>query len=172
MNPAIPKEGMARTTYLEAKFGSLDAFHRLEERVVAAGRSEQISFAFERITRTPNTFSAHRLIWYAGWHGCQDLVMESLFKGYFEEGADLGSYPTLTRLTEAAGLDTERFLESNEGVPEVKAEEAEGHRLGIRAVPYFVFNNSHSLSGAQPVEIFVDVLEKIHGERTDGLVRR
>jgi predicted DsbA family dithiol-disulfide isomerase len=158
LNPTMSKDGMERTAYLEAKFGSLDAFWRLEEHVLAAGASEQISFAFEKIERTPNTFLAHRLIWLAGREGCQNAVVDSLFNGYFEEGADIGSIAALVRLAERAGLRTkivEPFFLSDQGTAEVKAEEAAGHRLGIRGVPYFVLNRTHKISGAQPVEVFV-----------------
>ncbi|HEX9156212.1 MAG TPA: DsbA family protein, partial [Nitrospira sp.] len=55
LNPTMPKEGMNRTTYLEAKFGSLEAFRRLEEHMLEAGAEERIAFAFEKIARTPNT---------------------------------------------------------------------------------------------------------------------
>ena len=65
LNPTMPAEGMDRSEYLEGKFGSLDAFRRLEEQVTAAGISERIPFAFEKIIKTPNTFMAHRLLWYA-----------------------------------------------------------------------------------------------------------
>jgi predicted DsbA family dithiol-disulfide isomerase len=172
LNPAMPKEGMDRTAYLEAKFGSFDAFRRLQEHVLAAGASEQIPFAFEKITRTPNTFLAHRLLWYAGRQGCQDMVVDSLFRGYFEEGADIGSTSTLARLAEPAGLDAERFLRSEEGVAEVKAEEAGGHRLGIRGVPYFLLNHINGISGAQPVQVFAAAIKKMHAQREDLLSKR
>ena len=168
LNPTMPEEGMDRTTYLEAKFGSPDAFRRLEEHVLAVGTSEQIHFAFEKIMRTPNTFSAHRLIWYAGRQGRQDLMVESLFKGYFEEGADIGSAPTLARLAAPVGLDAERFLQSDEGVAEVNAEEAAGHRLGIRGVPYFLLNNTYGISGARPVEVLVAAIEKVLAQQAEG----
>lgn len=170
LNPTMPKEGMDRTAYLEAKFGSLDAFRRLEGHILAAGASEAIPFAFEKIARTPNTFSAHRLIWYAGQQGCQDEVVDSLFRGYFEEGADIGSSEALTRLAASAGLDAERFLRSGEGVAEVKAEEAAGHGLGIRGVPYFVFNNRSAISGAQPAEDFVATIQKVRAQQAEGLM--
>ena len=130
---------------------------------------EQIPFAFEKIMRTPNTFLAHRLIWYAQRQGCQDVMVDSLFKGYFEEGTDIGSVSTLARLAELAGLDAERFLRSDEGVVEVKAEEAAGHRLGIRGVPYFLLNNTYGISGAQPVEVFVAAIEKVLAQSADSL---
>ena len=164
LNPTMPREGIDRTTYLEAKFGSLDAFQRLEEHVLAAGIAERISFAFEKIERAPNTFLAHRLVWFAGQQGCQDAVVESLFRGYFEEGADIGSLPVLARLADRSGLSAEQFLGSNDGVTEVKAEEAVGHRLGIRGVPYFILNNAYALSGAQPSERFVEAFKKVEAD--------
>jgi len=170
LNPTMPKEGMDRSTYLEAKFGSLEAFHRLEGHILAAGLSEAVPFAFEKIVRTPNTFSAHRLIWYAGQQGCQDEVVDSLFRGYFEEGVDIGSSEALTRLAASVGLDAERFLQSDEGVAEVKAEEAAGHRLGVRGVPYFVFNNRHAISGAQPAEEFVATIQKVRAHQAEGMM--
>ena len=167
LNPTMPKDGMDRTTYLEAKFGSLDAFHQMEEHVLAAGAAERILFAFEKVARTPNTFMAHRLIWYAEQQGRQDAVVESLFRGYFTEGADIGSGPVLTQLAGHAGLDdsaVESFLQREQGTTEVKAEEATGHRLGIRGVPYFVINGSISISGAQPPDIFVSAIRQAKKE--------
>lgn len=164
LNPTMPKDGMDRTSYLEAKFGSLDSFRQLEEHVLAAGASEQIAFVFEKIARTPNTFLAHRLIWLAEREGCQDAVVTSLFRGYFEEGADIGAIATLIRLAGRAGLSqdiVERVLQNEEGTAEVKAEEAAGHKLGIRGVPYFLVNGTYPISGAQPVESFVSALKRV-----------
>lgn len=164
LNPTMPKDGMDRTAYLEAKFGSLDAFRQLEEHVLAAGAAERIPFAFEKVARTPNTFLAHRLIWYARQQGRQDAVVESLFRGYFTEGADIGSVPVLGQLAGRAGLaaaSVELFLHSEEGTTEVKAEEAAGHRLGIRGVPYFALKQASGISGAQPVDVFVSAIEKV-----------
>ncbi|MEK7236263.1 MAG: DsbA family oxidoreductase [Nitrospirota bacterium] len=174
LNPTMPKDGMDRTTYLETKFGSLDAFRQLEEHVLVAGAAEDIQFAFEKIARTPNTFAAHRLIWFAEREGRQDAAVNSLFRGYFEEGADIASITTLVQLADRAGLSAdimERFLLSDQGTAEVKAEESAGHKLGIRGVPYFVLNGRISISGAQPPDIFVSALrqaKEIVMERKEG----
>jgi predicted DsbA family dithiol-disulfide isomerase len=167
LNPTMPKDGMDRTTYLAAKFGSLNAFRQMEEHVLAAGAAECIPFTFEKVARTPNTFLAHRLMWHAGQQGRQDAVVESLFRGYFTEGADIGSVPVLGQLAGRAGLDAaaiESFLHSEEGTTVVKAEEAAGHRIGIRGVPYFVLNGSISISGAQPPDIFVSAIQQAEKE--------
>ena len=161
LNPTMPKDGIDRRTYLEAKFGRVDVYERLEEQVSAAGLEEKMSFNFRRITRTPNTFLAHRLIWYAGVQGCQDAVVDSLFKGFFEEGADIGSSDVLSQLAERADLKAEAFLLGDEGTSDVLSEEAVSRRLGIRSVPYFVLNRTHGVSGAQPAEVFVAAIEKV-----------
>lgn len=161
LNPTMPKEGIDRKAYLEAKFGRMSIVEEMEHRLLEAGRIERISFVFQKMAVTPNTFLAHRLIWYAGQQGCQNEIVNQLFKGYFEEGLDIGSAPVLAELADRAGLHAGQFLTSEEGVVEVKAEELGGHKLGIRAVPYFMFNKADSISGAQPVEVFVSAFEKI-----------
>ena len=161
LNPTMPKDGMDRTAYLEAKFGSLDTFNEMEQRLLEAGQTEQIAFAFQKINRTPNTFLAHRLIWYAGQQDCQNAIVHQLFKVYFEEGLDIGSTAVLVELGDRVGLQAAPFLASNDGVAEVKAEESVGHKLGIRGVPYFIVNGTSTISGAQPVETFVSAIDQL-----------
>jgi predicted DsbA family dithiol-disulfide isomerase len=154
---------MNRKAYLAAKFGSLEAFGRMEEQLLAAGEDEQIPFAFEKIQRTPNTFAAHRLVWYAAQQGKQDEVVEGLFRAYFLGGQDIGGVKDLTHVAAEAGLgrtETEEFLASDKGVVEVKGEEAVGRRLSISGVPYFVLNGSIAISGAQPSDIFVSAIQQ------------
>jgi predicted DsbA family dithiol-disulfide isomerase len=171
LNPTMPLDGMDRTVYLKAKFGSLEVFGRMEEQLLAAGEDEQIPFAIEKIQRTPNTFAAHRLVWYAAQQGKQNEVVESLFRAYFLEGKNIGELKTLVHVAAEAGLDrteTDTFLTSEQGVVEVKAEEAVGHRLGIRGVPYFVINSSIAISGAQPPDIFVSAIRQARESVIDG----
>jgi predicted DsbA family dithiol-disulfide isomerase len=163
LNPTMPLDGMDRSAYLRAKFGSLEAFGRMEEQLLAAGVEEQIPFAFEKIQRTPNTFAAHRLVWHAAQQGKQDEVVENLFGAYFLEGKNIGDLKTLTHVAAEVGLnqtEIETFLASEKGVVEVKAEEAVGRRLGIRGVPYFVINGTVAISGAQPPDIIVPALRQ------------
>ena len=163
LNPTMPPDGMDRTTYLKAKFGSLEAFGQMKEQLLAAGQEEQIPFAFEKIQRTPNTFSAHRLVWHAAQQGKQDKVVEALFRAYFLEGKNIGDVKILTHVADEAGLDrteAETFLASDKGVVEVQGEEAAGRKLGIRGVPYFVLNGSIAISGAQSPDIFVSAIRQ------------
>ena len=163
LNPTMPKEGMDRRVYLEAKFGGAEARRAIEERVAKAGELDGLVFAFDRIERTPNTFDAHRLIWFAGQQGCQDEIVETLFHSYFTKGRGIGSLTSLAEIASDCGInreDVEQFLASDRAVRDVQAEEAIGRRLGIRGVPCFVLNGSISISGAQPPEIFVSAFQQ------------
>jgi len=166
LNPTMPKAGMDRRVYLEAKFGGPGEMKAIQDRVAAVGTSVGIEFAFDRIARTPNTFDAHRLIWFAQQQARQDEVVEELFHGYFTEGLNIGQPEILLSLAVRAGLEGEavgRLLQAQEGVDAVQKEEAHGHQLGIRAVPYFVLNGKTALSGAQPVETFVSAVNQVTG---------
>jgi predicted DsbA family dithiol-disulfide isomerase len=167
LNPTMPKEGMDRRVYLDAKFGGAEVRRAMEERVAKAGEMEGIVFAFDRIERTPNTFEAHRLNWFAQQRGKQDDVAEALFHAYFTEGRDIGDGQTLVEVATEAGLARDavrQFLMSDLGVEEVRAEEGAGHRMGIRGVPYFVLNGMYAISGAQPPDIFVSALQRVEGD--------
>jgi len=171
LNPTMPRNGMDRRQYLDTKFGSPAAAQAIYDQVSTAGTEEGIQFAFERIVRTPNTFAAHRLIWLAGHHGKQDDMVELLFRQYFLEGGDIGTIETLSQAAAHAGLDRaaiETFLTGDEGIEAVKAEEAAGHRVGIRGVPYFVLNGAHALSGAQPPEQFLAAFRQIEAGSVVG----
>jgi predicted DsbA family dithiol-disulfide isomerase len=163
LNPTMPKSGMDRRAYLDAKFGGKEARREIEECLAKAGEADGLVFAFDRIERTPNTFDAHRLIWFAGQQGCQDEVAEALFHSYFTKGREIGSLTSLAEIASDCGInrkETEQFLASDRAVQEVRAEEATGHRLGIRGVPYFVLNGSITISGAQPPDIFVSAFQQ------------
>lgn len=164
LNPTMPRDGMDRRQYLEAKFGGPEAAQSIYDQVAAAGAAERIPFAFDRIARTPNTFAAHCLIWLAGQQGKQDELVEMLFRRYFVEGRDIGNVETLAQAAADVGFDRtaiEACLAGDEGGNEVQAEEAAGRRLGIRAVPYFVINGTSVLSGAQPPEEFLAAFREI-----------
>ncbi|MCI0426564.1 MAG: DsbA family oxidoreductase [Nitrospiraceae bacterium] len=170
LNPTMPKEGMGRRVYLDAKFGGTEAQRAIEERVAKAGEADGIVFAFDRIERTPNTLDAHRANWFVQQKGKQDDLAEALFYAYFTEGRDIGNGQVLVEVASEAGLDgneVRQFLASGQGVEEVRAEEAAGHRMGIWGVPYFVLNGRYTISGAQPTDMFVSALQKTEADRAE-----
>lgn len=164
LNPWMPPEGMERAEYRRMKFGSAERSSGMDERLKEAGHSEGIELAFERITRTPNTLQAHRLIWLAGQRGVQIEMVDALFRAYFTDGKDIGSDAVLAEIAASVGLDADevgRFLASDEGLAEVEEEEQVGRSLGIDGVPFFLLAGKYGVSGAQPPEVLANVIERV-----------
>ena len=152
LNPGMPREGMPRAQYREAKFGSIERSRQLDARVIAEGRSEGIEFAFDRIERTPNTTAAHQLIALAA---DQNRVVDALFRAYFEEAKDIGDPAVLAQIAAQCGV---------EGWPQkagdVSALEGEVRAMGISAVPTFIFDRKSGVSGAYPAETLAAALKE------------
>lgn len=126
------------------------------------GQSVGIEFSYGGFVG--NTFDSHRLIWKAREEGgseLQDQVVESLFKAYFEEEKSLGEHAVLKECAERAGMDATSLLADQS----IGRDEVNGEMLEFRSkwrcsgVPMFVIDGAYSLSGAQPPEEILSVLE-------------
>jgi predicted DsbA family dithiol-disulfide isomerase len=162
LNPDMPADGIDRRAYLAAKFGGSAHAERIYANVTEAGASVGIPFAFDRIRRTPNTRNAHRLIRYATAQDRADAVVEALFEGYFTAGRDIGDRETLAEIASEAGLDakeTSQWLAGSAELEQVLAEDRSARRLGINAVPCFIFEGQYAVSGAQEPEFFLPVFD-------------
>jgi predicted DsbA family dithiol-disulfide isomerase len=162
LNPTTNIHGL-----LAAKYGiSIEQAKSLNADV--AKRAEAVGLTFQFDTMIPtNSFDAHRLAHFAAAHGKMYEMAERLFKAYFTESKHIGDRETLAKLAADVGLSHEEALQvlnSSEFGNDVRRDEQEGHRLGIRGVPFFVVDRKYAVSGAQPVEVFVDVLEKARRE--------
>src|SRR4051812_20127366 len=89
LNPWVPREGISREEYLRTKFGSVERYAQISQRIKAAGDAEGIPFAFDKISRQPNTLDCHRLLRWAHADGKASALKERLMQLYFVEGADL-----------------------------------------------------------------------------------
>jgi predicted DsbA family dithiol-disulfide isomerase len=161
LNPNMPTEGADRKEYMAKKFGSSD-MSAMHNRLSTAGAENGVKFNFAAMTRVPNTFKAHRLIWFAGTQGKQHALSEILFRKYFYDGADIGDTEVLVSTAEEAGLSaqsTRDFLNSEAGIDEVRKEEKEGRLMGISAVPTFILNGEIIASGAIPPQELVGLIE-------------
>ncbi len=151
LNPDMPKDGMDRRVYRSQKFGSWEHSQGLDAQVKNAGMSDGILFRHDLISRTPNTFEAHRLIWLAGKEGVQDAVVEALFRAYFTEGRDIGDTSVLIDIAAEAGLDKEKvatFFSGTAGTDEVSLELQREMSGGISGVPTFALDGEELFSGA------------------------
>lgn len=165
LNPTMPGTGMDRRSYCVAKFGSLDYANQMYARVITAAKDDGLALNVERITRTPNTRAAHRLIEYAGQQGQQDAMVDALFEAYFVNGQDIGSLPQLIELAVTIGLARDAvaaMLARNDGDVAIEAAENDAHGLGVEGVPAFVYNGRMLFSGAQSPQTIVLALQRAH----------
>jgi predicted DsbA family dithiol-disulfide isomerase len=155
LNPDMPAEGIDRATYRAAKFGSPEKSQAIDRRITETAATVGLEFHFEKLTRTPNTVNAHRLIRFAAQNDVQDAVVEALFHGYFCEGADVGDPELLAAIGGTGGLGPDavwKMLASDEGKREVLAGDQMARNAGIQGVPSFALNGHVLFSGAQAAE--------------------
>jgi predicted DsbA family dithiol-disulfide isomerase len=164
LNPDMPPEGMDRRQYLEHKFGGKEGAIRAYAPVLEQGEAAGLAWRLDAITRTPNTLDAHRLIHWAGIEGRQTPVAAALFKAYFTEGRDIGDRRVLTEIAGAAGMDaamTETLLGGDADVDDIRARDAHARARGVTGVPTFIVAERHALSGAQPTDLWLDVIDEL-----------
>ncbi|MGH8378662.1 MAG: DsbA family oxidoreductase [Gammaproteobacteria bacterium] len=160
LNPDLPPQGRDHREYMDAKFGGPDAVKAIHARVNEAGKNAGIDFQFDKIARSPNTFNSHRLIRLAETEDKGEAMVETLFRAYFLEGRDIGDDTILAELARIAGIEEDMSAwlagegERNTVLNDLRA----GREMGITGVPFFILDNRYPLSGAQPVEIFVQAL--------------
>lgn len=156
LNPETPSQGEPYRAFLEAKFGGAQQVNTLQHRVLAAGRDAGVQFDFERIALRPNTMRAHRLIYRAQsiGHRPEDVqaLVERLFIGHFQRGEDIGDIATLAEIAAECGdrkghvID---YLESDEGIAQVRSLADKVGDLGVSGVPFFIIQRRLSVAGAQ-----------------------
>ena len=171
LNPDMPRDGMLRQHYVEAKFGGPERADQIYSSIRDAGEAVGLPFAFEKIERAPNTVAAHRLIYWSTTQEKADPVVENLFRAYFFEGRDIGSIDVLSKIATESGLDGDTakgFLRSEHGRTEVAAESRYAYENGITGVPCFIFNRRYAIAGAQEPEAFFPLLDLEPEDITDA----
>lgn len=135
---------------------------QMNDRVAEMAREVGLQYDFDKAIAA-NSFDAHRLSHFAKKHGRQDAMEERLFKAYFIDGKNTADHKTLIQLAADIGLvieQTRAMLASDEFSDAVNNDIYEAHQVGARGVPFFVFDDKYAVSGAQPSELFLQVLNK------------
>ncbi len=166
LDATIPRGGISRHDYMARKFGP-EKIKEIHERLEGVGKEVGINFAFDKITRSPNTLDAHRLIRWAQASGKQTDVVERLFNLYFTQGQDIGSFDVLVQIAKDFDLeasDIATALQTDHHVKDVQEEIATASRMGVNGVPFFILAGRYGVSGAQPSDVLVEVIRKAAAE--------
>jgi predicted DsbA family dithiol-disulfide isomerase len=164
LNPDMPREGVDKRAWLEAKFGGKQRLDAAHDRLREMARRLDITLDPDRPARIPNTLDAHRLIHWAGVEGRQQAVVSALFAGYWLAGRDIGDPDVLAAIAAECGMDgaaVARLLASDADASDIQARDADARHKGVNAVPTFLIAQQYVVSGAQPPELWGDVIKDL-----------
>jgi predicted DsbA family dithiol-disulfide isomerase len=161
LNDWIPREGISREQYLTTKFGSVEKYAHIAQRVAAAAKDEGLTYAIDKISRQPNTTDAHRLIYWAEMIGKAPQMKQKLMDLYFTEGADLTNRDVLAKAAADIGLgDVRQKLADETDTAGIEREALAAKEAGIQGVPMFIFGGKFAVSGAQAPEYLAQAIER------------
>jgi predicted DsbA family dithiol-disulfide isomerase len=168
LDPEAPAESEGTSAErLASKYGmSVERAQQLHAEMTERAAGEGLEYHLE-IARGGNTFDAHRMIHLAATYGHQAAAQERLMRAYFTEGEPISDRETLVRLVAELGVDAgeaRSALELDRFSEDVREDEALAAQLGIQGVPFFVFERRYGVSGAQPVDVLSDALERAWAE--------
>ena len=164
LNPDMPEDGMDRREYLETKFGGQDGAVKAYLPVATEAEASGLEINLDSIKRTPNTLNAHRLIHWAGIEQKQNVVVDRLFKAYFVDGKDISDTAHLVEIASSIGMDgdvVERLLSSDADAADIQARDADARHKGVQSVPTFLIANQHVVPGAQPTDLWTQVIDDL-----------
>ncbi len=168
LDPGAPAEARPMRPVIERKYGP-GAFDSMTARLTTLGAADGIDYRFEQTQRV-NTFDAHRLVAWASSSdtstvgGPADRLVDRLFHSYFTEGRNVADHPTLVGIAREVGLDADaagEVLGSGAFADDVRADEAAAREHDITGVPAVVVNGRALVPGAQDVDTFLRVFERV-----------
>lgn len=165
LNPNMPAEGQDLSEHIGEKYGStLEQQKQSQEGITEAGADLGFTFDFFEGMRISNTFEAHVLLGYAKEFGKQTALKMRLTASFFSERKDVSNRDILKQALLDVGLNADEAfsrLDNEKARTEVKEKEAYWQSLGVRSVPTIVFDRRSSVTGAQPVSVFKQVLAEL-----------
>jgi predicted DsbA family dithiol-disulfide isomerase len=166
--PTEPVETVAES--LGRKYGGgPDAGRQMVDRVEAVAAELGMLWRHHESLRV-STVDAHRVLHLAletGGPELQGRLKEALLSAYFIDTANVADHDTLVAIAGEVGLDEVRVkevLSDDEYADAVEADIREAASLGATGVPFYVIDRKYGVSGAQPSEVFTQVLERAWSE--------
>ncbi|MBR3118139.1 MULTISPECIES: DsbA family oxidoreductase [Oceanobacillus] len=156
-------------TFSELKGIPLEQVKTMNQQVGQQAATVGLNYNFDDM-KYANTFDAHRVAKYAEEKGKGKEVTERFLHAYFTESELLSDYDTLIKLAAEVDLDkeeVEHVLQSDKYRNKVNEDIDVARQIGVQGVPFFVFNEKYAVSGAQPAEVFEEVLNKVWEEEKE-----
>lgn len=163
LHPEYPPEGIPREQ-LEARYG--EGFSEHVRRMI-----EGVGFDHRPPPRVPRSLGSLQLAELARDEGRHEAVHAGLFAAYWSQGRDIGDLDVLVAVAAGAGLDPDKareVLEQGAFADRVRESTEAAHRVGVDAVPAWLIDRSQLILGAQPHQVFAEVLEQLGHAPLEG----
>ncbi|MBB6445307.1 DsbA family oxidoreductase [Bacillus benzoevorans] len=169
LDPNAPKEAQQSIHEMLAQKYSMTVEQAKEANENVGKQAETVGLTYHFDEMKPsNTFDAHRLTKYAKTLGKDTEITEALLHAYFTESKHLSNEETLAEIAETVGIDRAKALEivkdKHAYAQDVRHDQTEAQSIGVRGVPFFVINKKYAISGAQPIETFINALQQVWQE--------
>jgi len=173
LDPSAPTEPTETAQEMLARKYRMSPHQAAEAqgRVIALAAEEGMHWRHEESPHV-GTVDAHRLLHLAREEGKQVELKEALLDAYFTEARNVGDHAVLREVALAVGLDALRIdevLAGREYADAVEGDIAQARAYGATGVPFFVVDQKYGVSGAQPVELFTQLLERAWSESRPAL---
>lgn len=165
LDPTASTTTAPTVDHLAAKYGvSRDEALAMMSNVTEVAAGEGLEYHLDR-TMTGNTRNAHRLTL---WAQDQDplvaqRLLEAMYSAYFEQGRGVFSTDDLVALAAEVGLDADAAREMLAGsayLDQVVEDQVLARTFGANGVPFFVIDRAYGVSGAQPLEVFLNAIDQ------------
>lgn len=166
LNPSMPKDGMERINYIKSKFGSIENAKPMYDNMIMQGEQENLQIKLDKIKRTPNTVKSHLLVDLARKYKVENNVITDLFESYFTKAKDIGDEDVLMFVAKKNKLSTDEvkeYLNKEENIKKINKIDDVAKEMGITSVPFYIFNDQLSISGAQSVDYLIEAIKKSNG---------
>lgn len=166
LDPDAPaRQEVSNSERLAQKYGrTIAEVEDMQRNIAAMAKEEGIEFNWEN-ANSGNTFNAHRLIHHAQSQGLGSEAKEAFFFSYMTQGLPIGERETLEDVAARIGLnpvEVDDILDSDQYADFVKFdEELAREQLKVTGVPFFVFEQRVALAGAQPLQVFKEVMQRV-----------
>jgi predicted DsbA family dithiol-disulfide isomerase len=166
LNPQIKiNEYSSMNDYLmKTKNWTAEYLHSAHQQVEAMAKEVGLEYHLDQVKVT-NTIPAHLLLQLAKKKGKMLELKEALMKAHFTDTLDLNKHEVLVEIAQTCGLDADECkneLETMSLLPNIENDIYEAQQIGVKGVPFFVFDNKYGISGAQPIEVFTRTLKQTY----------
>lgn len=164
VEPEMPAEGVEKRPYLVARFGSAARSIQIHAHLRQMAKDAGVAMDPDKPEMLPNAMNAHRMIHWAGIEGKQAAMVSVLFRAYWRDGRDIGDVEELTDIAEEIGMDPKavaRLLATDADMDDLRARDRDARQKGVTAVPAFLIAQQYVVSGAQPPEVWAQVIEEL-----------